>query len=68
MSLGLAVLVSLLAGPGDAPTAAKITLDEAVELTRTVAPRVGEIRGLKFKRPVAVKVVDDKVAREHFKG
>lgn len=68
MSLGLAVLVSLLAGPGDVPTAAKITLDEAVELTRTVAPRVEEIRGLKFKRPVAVKVVDDKVAREHFKA
>ncbi len=65
--LGLAVLIGAMqAGKASAPP--KVTLEEAVELARTVTPAVEEIRGLKFKRPVAVKLVDDKTAREHFKA
>ena len=68
MILEIGVLVALTAAPGDPPAPAKISLEEAIELARTVTPRVEEIRGLKFKRPVAVKVVDDQTARRHFKA
>jgi hypothetical protein len=43
-----------------------ITKDEAVELAKTIAPVVEDIRGLKFKHPVPVEVVDDAAARGHF--
>ena len=68
MILELAVLAALTTAPGDPPAPAKISLEEAIELARAVTPRVEEIRGLKFKRPVAVKVVDDPAARQHFKA
>ena len=68
MILEIDVLVALTVAPGDPPAPAKISLEEAVELARTVTPRVEEIRGLKFKRPVAVRVVDDQTARRHFEA
>jgi hypothetical protein len=43
-----------------------ITKEEAAELAKTIAPIVEEIRGLKFKHPVPVEVVDDAAARGHF--
>jgi hypothetical protein len=49
-----------------APESAVITRDEAAELTKTIAPIVEEIRGLKFKHAVPVEVVDDAAARGHF--
>jgi hypothetical protein len=52
--------------PGPAP-AARLGEAEAIELARTISATVEELRGLKFKKPVAVKVVDDAVARAHFK-
>jgi hypothetical protein len=48
------------------PSSAVITREEAVELAKTIAPIVEEIRGLKFKHPVPVEVVDDSAARGHF--
>ena len=73
------VLVSttLLAVPADqAPPAkapspqrgatAAMSAAEAAILAGTVAPIVEEIRGKKFRTPVPVSIVDDKVARAHF--
>jgi hypothetical protein len=51
-----------------ARAAATFTEAEARRLTREVSLSVEAIRGLKFKKPVAVKVVDDRAARKHFKA
>ena len=40
--------------------------EKAAALARRIAPRVEEIRGRKFKRPVSVEVVDAETARNHF--
>jgi len=37
-------------------------------MAEEIAPKVEEIRGLKFKRAVPVKLVDDAAARAHFKS
>ena len=39
---------------------------EILELARAVTPRVEAIRGRRFKREVAMKIVDDEMARQHF--
>jgi hypothetical protein len=44
----------------------RLTPEEAQRLVDEVVPRVEQLRGLTFKRPVPVKVVDDAAAREHF--
>jgi hypothetical protein len=49
-----------------APSNKALTAEEAVALTREVSTAVETIRGLRFKRPVAVKLVDDAEARRHF--
>jgi hypothetical protein len=48
--------------------AAALTGEEAEALVRELVPRVEEIRGLKFKRPVPVKIVDAAAARAHFEA
>ncbi len=65
----IAVTLALLLG-ADAPKApeAKLSMEEVQEITRSVTPRIEQIRGLKFKRPVAVKIVDDATARAHFQA
>jgi hypothetical protein len=63
----LAVLIVGTLGSGAAPPPAPaLTAEAAAALVATVRPRVEEIRGLRFKRPVSVKVVDDRTARAHF--
>lgn len=59
----LALLVqAALAAPSHEATPA----DAAPALVRRVSAAVEELRGLKFKRPVAVKVVTSAEARAHF--
>jgi hypothetical protein len=65
LSAAFAVSIPLLLSASPV-RAAGLTEDEARTLTREVSARVEAIRGLKFKRPVAVKLVDDAVARQHF--
>ncbi|HKQ97165.1 MAG TPA: hypothetical protein VJV75_04755, partial [Candidatus Polarisedimenticolia bacterium] len=60
-ALGLTLLAA-------ASEPASISREEAAQLTRTIAPRVEEIRGAKFKHPVPVEVIDDAGARRHFEG
>jgi hypothetical protein len=45
-----------------------MTMQEAHAMAREIMPVVEEIRGLKFKREVPVRVVDDAQARAHFKS
>ena len=45
-----------------------LTSAEASALARELAPTVETLRGLAFKAPVDVKVVDDDAARKHFKS
>jgi len=40
--------------------------DDAAALVQKLIPHVERLRGLTFKRPVAVQVVDEAEAREHF--
>jgi hypothetical protein len=65
--LGALALVSGTAEPA-APAAVigSFTVAEAEALARTVSTRVEEIRGLKFKRPVPVRMVTGQEARAHF--
>jgi hypothetical protein len=65
VSLVAASLVAA-APPGSTEPPAVISKDEAAELAKTIAPIVEDIRGLKFKHPVPVEVVDDAAARGHF--
>jgi hypothetical protein len=51
------------APPADA---ASMSAAEAAALAEKVAPVVEEIRGLKFREPLPVRIVDDKEARAHF--
>ena len=49
-------------------TVSSLTGAQATAMVEELIPRVEEIRGLKFEKPVPVKVVDDAVARDHFKA
>jgi len=68
----LALAVAAPAAPEEPATqpaggsSVAMTGAEANRLAAELAPAVEEIRGLKFKRPVPVKVVDDAAARAHF--
>ncbi|MFQ5702040.1 MAG: hypothetical protein ACE5HU_09370 [Acidobacteriota bacterium] len=42
-------------------------IEEVAALAQSIRPRIEQIRGLKFKRPVPVHIVDDAAARAHFK-
>jgi hypothetical protein len=53
------------AGPETKPSPA-MTEEEARTLARDVSAAVESLRGLRLKRPVTVKLVDDKTARAHF--
>jgi len=59
------ILITSTAAAAPAPKPA-LTAEEAVNLTREISGAVETIRGLRFKRPVAVKLVDDAEARRHF--
>ena len=50
-----------------APTVASLSADEAAAMVTGLLPKVEELRGMKFKHPVPVKVVDDAAAKTHFK-
>jgi hypothetical protein len=73
---GLVPFLTLLAGAavasGDGGPASKstaaLTAQEAAAMAAEISKTVEELRGLKFKRPVPVKVVDDATARVHFKN
>jgi len=53
--------------PTPVPAAtASMSAAEVAALAEKVAPIVEEIRGLKFRRPVPVTIVDDAEARAHF--
>jgi len=54
--------------PAPPTTLSSLSAKEAAEMVVSVTPRVEEHRGLKFKKPVPVQVVDDAAAREHFKA
>ncbi|HEX6737858.1 MAG TPA: hypothetical protein VF310_06295 [Vicinamibacteria bacterium] len=60
----------LLAGAlGAAPAAPKrITAAEAEAMVRDVSAKIERIRGLKFKKPVTVTVIDGATARANFKA
>jgi hypothetical protein len=59
----LAGLLAAAPAPAGKPV---LTAEEATALTRQISGQVEELRGLKFKRAVPVKVVDDAQARAHF--
>src|SRR5262245_50205199 len=63
-----ALASSLGETPSVSKTVASLTSDEAAAMVPTPLPRVEELRRLKFKHPVPVKVVDDAAAKAHFKG
>ena len=67
-SLSALILLALPASASAAPAAPKASLTEAEAkaLAVEVSAAVESLRGLKFKRPVAVKLVDDAAARKHF--
>jgi hypothetical protein len=67
-ALAVGAAAVLAVSPAFAAKKATFTEAEARKLTREVSLSVEAIRGLKFKKPVAVKVVDDKAARRHFKN
>ena len=54
-------------GPG-AEAAARMTPAQAEALVREISAAVEGIRGLKFKTPVTMQVIDGATAREHFKA
>ena len=56
------------ASPATPATVASLSTDEATRMVTDLMPKVEELRGLKFKHPVPVRVVQDAVAREHFKA
>jgi hypothetical protein len=55
-------------GPAAGKSTGAMTAQEATTMAAEVSKTVEELRGLKFKRPVPVKVVDDATARVHFKA
>ena len=57
-----------LAQGGDRGATGAMSAAEAALLAGTVAPIVEAIRGKKFRNPVPVSIVDDKVARAHFEN
>jgi hypothetical protein len=70
MQSSLLCLLTLLAAAGQArPGVASgetSTAQWARALAQEIAPRVEEIRGLRFRRPVSVELVDAESARAHF--
>jgi hypothetical protein len=73
MDLVSATLLTLAAAttagaPQPGKTAASMTVAEIAALTRDVTPRVEQIRGAHFTRPVAVKLVDEATAKTHFRA
>jgi hypothetical protein len=62
------VLLPAFAVPLAAAPKAALTEAEAKALAVEVSAAVESLRGLKFKRPVAVKLVDDAAARKHFQS
>ncbi|HEY3175053.1 MAG TPA: hypothetical protein VGK94_04750 [Candidatus Polarisedimenticolia bacterium] len=60
----------LAAKPPGKPAAgvSSMTAEEASAMAREIMPKVEEIRGLKFKQDVPVRVVDDVQARAHFQS
>src|SRR5437762_2261925 len=57
---------ALGAGRHEKLTTPTFTARQAQGLADDVGAAVERIRGLKFKKPVAVKIVSDAVARKHF--
>jgi hypothetical protein len=53
--------------PGEA-AADMLGTEDLMAVTRQTEAAVERLRGLKFKSPVAVRVVDSKTAREHFQA
>jgi hypothetical protein len=67
--LATLALLTLLAPPTpDAPKHAAVTPAQARELADRISLAVERLRGLTFKNPVAVKIVDDAEARKHFRA
>jgi hypothetical protein len=57
---------ALLAASATSAPREVLTGAEATALTREISGEVERLRGLQFKRPVPVKIVDDAQARAHF--
>ncbi len=70
MSKPTPILAALLALPlaGYADDASVLTPKQAEDMVREVSAQVEQIRGLKFKTPVAVKITSSAAARESFKA
>lgn len=68
--LMLAATLCLSSSSGGLGTEASspMTLADAQALAREIAPKVEALRGARFARPVAVKLVDDATARAHFRA
>jgi hypothetical protein len=49
-------------------TSGAMTLADAQALAQEIVPKVEALRGARFTRPVAVKLVDDATARTHFRA
>ncbi len=62
------LLVSLWPLAAAAAPKTRLTPEEADPLVREISAKVEQIRGLKFKTPVAIKVINGKEARENFKS
>ncbi len=63
------LLAAVLAAPtAPVPARKKLTQAEAEALVRDVSAKVEKIRGLRFKTPVAVKVISGADARAEFKS
>jgi hypothetical protein len=50
-----------------APLAGTLTTEEAIAIADGIIPVVEELRGLKFKREVPIKIIDEEQALEHIK-
>lgn len=71
LSLSILCLAPAAAGEPDAPPAPAArppNAEAARALVSSIAPAVEAIRGLRFKKPVAVEMVDDAAARGHFEA
>jgi hypothetical protein len=69
--LAVLLVAGFAAGPWlpqtlEAPSNSRMTEAEASALAKDIVPRVEELRGLKFKSPVPVQVVDDRATRSYF--
>jgi hypothetical protein len=70
-ALVLALLIAAAAPaspPGPAGEAARLTPAQAEALVREVSAAVEQLRGLKFKTPVKVEIIDGATARARFKA